>query len=629
MAWLTPEDLHLWNEGTYYEAYRKLGAHVRPEGGVQFTVWAPHANYVSVVGELNDWDSARDPLEPIGGGLWTAHVVHAKAGDGYKYRVGAPGGFEADKTDPFAFAMEAPRPDGDPHAGMASIVTELGGYGWNDAGWMASRKGPSGLGEPMAVYEVHLGSWRRHPDRDGDGGRAYTYREIAAPLAEHAVAMGFTHVELLPVMEHPYYGSWGYQVTGFYAATHRYGSPHDLMYLIDTLHAAGVGVILDWVPAHFAMDPQALGNFDGQPVYEAADPLMRTHPDWGTYVFDYESPGVRSFLVSNALFWLDHYHADGLRVDAVASMLYRDYSRGDAWTPNRYGGRENIGAIELLQAVNREVFARFPEAITAAEESTSWPGVTRPVDQGGLGFLYKWNMGWMHDTLAFMGEDPVNRRWHHKSFTFPLVYAFSEQYVLPLSHDEVVHLKRSLVDKMPGDAWQQAANLRLLLGHMIGHPGKKLLFMGMEFGQRSEWNHDDEIEWWRLGGSYHQALARWTQDALGLYRAHPALHDDGPNGFRWLTTGEGTDGAIYERYGGGKTLTFAFNFTPAPRENVRIGAMPEATYRQVLTSDDLRYGGSGAGTFGPIPSHPAPAHGYPGSIVVTLPPLGVAVFERE
>ncbi len=518
--------------------------------------------------------------------------------------------------------MEAPHPDGDPIAGLASIVTDLSGFAWTDGDWMATRKGPSGMDEPMAILEVHSGSWRRHPD-----GRPYSYRELAEPLADYAAGMGFTHVELLPLAEHPYYGSWGYQIVGYFAATYRYGSPHDLMYLINHLHEKGIGVLMDWVPAHFAMDAQGLGHFDGQPLFEPEDPFMRTHPDWGTYCFAYERPEVKSFLVSNALFWLDHYHVDGLRVDAVASMLYRDYSR-DVWTPNRFGGREDLDAIALLQTMNTEVFRRFPEAITAAEESTSWPGVTTPVDQGGLGFLYKWNMGWMHDTLKYLQEDPVNRGWHHNSLTFPLVYAWSEHYVLPLSHDEVVHLKKSLLEKMPGDLWQQAANLRLLLAHQIGHPGKKLIFMGGEWGQRGEWNHDRELDWPALADPAHAGIHRFAHSLLHLYRTHPALAADGPETFQWLYADDVSGStAAYTRSHGGRTLIFAFNFTPAVRENVRLGVLPERRYRQVLTSDDWAYGGSGVGAWGEVPAHPVPAHGMPGSVVVTLPPLGMLVLE--
>ena len=413
----------------------------------------------------------------------------------------------------------------------------------------------------------------------------------------------------------------------------QYGTPDDLRWLVNELHGAGIGVLLDWVPAHFAVDPQGLALFDGQPLFEPDDLRMRTHPDWGTYVFDYEKGGVRSFLISNALYWLAEFHIDGLRVDAVASMLYRDYSRGTAWTPNRFGGREHLEAISLLQQVNTEVFARFPTAVTIAEESTAWPGVTRPVDQGGLGFLYKWNMGWMHDTLHALAEHPDHRWAHYGAFTFPLVYAFDEHWVLPLSHDEVVHLKKSLFGKMPGDDWQKAANLRLLLGHMVGHPGKKLLFMGGEFGQTTEWNHDDEIAWPHLGDARHAGLAAWTHDVFQLYRHHPALHDDSAAGFHWLYNDDPTGGTLaYVRTGTDadgrrRSLIFALNLMPAARPNVRLGALPERRYRQVLSSDDWRYGGSGVGEWREVASHPVPAHGYPGSVVVTLPPLGVLVLE--
>ncbi len=628
---VTSADTFLFNEGTLFEAYKTFGAHpeVHDDGttGVRFVVWAPHADYVSVVGDMNGWDRGAHPLYRHEGGVWERFVPGAHAGQAYKYHIGAPG-FTADKTDPFARALEPPADGGDPVAGLSSIVQAPGTFAWTDEAWMNARKGPGGLSEPMAVYEVHAGSWKRHYD-----GRRYSYREMAAPLIEHCHAFGFTHVEFMPVAEHPYYGSWGYQIVGFYAATHLYGSPDDLRGLVDALHNAGIGVIFDWVPAHFAVDPQGLGLFDGRPLFEPDDERMRTHPDWGTFVFDYERGGVRSFLVSNALYWLDEFHADGLRVDAVASMLYRDYSRGDTWTPNRYGGRENLEAISLLQAVNTEVYRRYPTAMTIAEESTAWPGVTRPAEWGGLGFLYKWNMGWMHDTLSALAEDPVNRRYHYGAFTFPLAYAFDENWVLPLSHDEVVHLKGSLFEKMPGDDWQKAANVRLLVGHMVGHPGKKLLFMGGEFGQRREWNHDTEIDWPLLGTDLHAGIARFAADAFALYRAHPALHDDTADGFHWLYNDDPGGGTLaYVRTGRdadgqARALVVALNLTPVVRENVRLGALPERHYRQVLSSDDWRYGGSGVGTWGDIAAHPVPAHGYPGSIVVTLPPLGVAVFE--
>ena len=616
-------DFYYWNQGQHGQAYNLLGAHP-DEGGTHFAVWAPYADYVAVVGDFNGWNPGAHPLHRRDAGLWEGYVEGAAPGERYKFRIGSPA-FQGDKTDPFAYAMEAPHPSGNPIEGMSAIITDLDDFTWSDAGWMAAREGPAGLNKPVAIYEVHLGSWMRKAD-----GYSPSFREIARPLADHVEGLGFTHVELLPVMEHPYYGSWGYQVAGYYATTFRYGSPRDLMYLIDYLHSRGIGVILDWVPAHFAMDPQALGFFDGSPLFEYGDPRMRTHPDWGTYVFDYGKPGVRNFLVSNALFWFDKFHIDGLRFDAVASMLYRDYSRGDQWTPNQFGGRENLEAISLLQTVNAKVFERFPQALMIAEESTSWPGVTKPTHEGGLGFLYKWNMGWMHDTLAFLEEDPVNRKYHHQNLTFPLVYAWSEHFVLPLSHDEVVHLKGSLFGKMPGDDWQKAANLRLLLAHQVGHPGKKLLFMGGELGQRGEWNHDAQVEWHLLDDPLHAGILRWTQDLFGLYRAHPALWNDAPGGFHWIDADdrERSIGA-YRRMGGGRELIFAFNFTPVVRDNYRIGVMPGRTYKQVLSSDDLRYGGSGVGNYGAIEPYPVPAHGKPASLVVTLPPLGVVVFEVD
>ncbi len=619
---LGPDDFYYWNQGTHAEAYRILGAHP-DEKGTRFAVWAPHADYVAVTGDFNGWNHGAHPLSRRDAGLWEGYVEGAQPGDRYKFRIGSST-FQGDKTDPYAFAMEPPDKSGNPIEGLSAIITDLSAFEWTDEQWMTARKGPSGLNRPVAIYEVHLGSWQRRWD-----GYSMSYREIAEPLADHVEKMGFTHVELMPLAEHPYYGSWGYQIAGYYATTFRYGSPEDLMYLINYLHTRGIGVLMDWVPAHFAMDPQALGYFDGSPLYEYSDPNMRTHPDWGTYVFDYGKPGVRNFLVSNALFWLDVFHIDGLRFDAVASMLYRDYSRTQ-WTPNQYGGRENLESIDLLRTVNKEVYARYPEVIMAAEESTSWPGVSHPVEAGGLGFLYKWNMGWMHDTLAYLAEDPVNRKYHHNNLTFPLVYAWSEHFVLPLSHDEVVHLKGSLFGKMPGDDWQKAANLRLLLGHQVGHPGKKLLFMGGEFGQRGEWNHDRALEWHLLEHPLHQGIFKWTQDLFTLYREHPALWNDTPEGFQWLDADD-RDRSIgaYRRMSGDKELIFIFNFTPVPRDNYRVGVHPNRTYRQQLNSDDLKYGGSGVGNYDLDACYPVPAHGMPASVVITLPPLGVVVLASQ
>jgi len=620
MPRLTPEAVRRWQEGRLSDSYTLLGAHPDAEG-TRFTVWAPHADRVAVVGTFNGWDPRANPLERHEGGLWSGHVPGVRPGACYKYRIERGGG-TWDKTDPYAFHMEPPTAGGSPIAGLASFVTDLA-YDWGDGDWMAHRKGPETLREPVAIYEVHLGSWRH--ERPGE---SMGYREIAEPLADHVERLGFTHVELLPVMEHPYYGSWGYQVVGYFAPTHRFGSPQDLMHLIDTLHQRGIGVLLDWVPAHFATDPQGLAMYDGTPLFEYDDPRMRRHPDWGTFVFDYGKPGVQSFLLSSARFWLDRYHVDGLRFDAVASMLYRDYSR-DEWTPNVHGGRENLEAIALLKRVNEEVYAHHPDVLMIAEESTAWPGVSQPTYAGGLGFLYKWNMGWMHDTLTFMSKEPVHRKYHHHELTFPLHYAFSEHYVLPLSHDEVVHGKGSLWAKMPGDDWQKAANLRLLYGHMVGHPGKKLLFMGSEFGQRAEWNHDRELDWGLLDAPLHAGLMRWVEDVFRLYREHPALHDDGPEGFAWVSLADHENSVVsYLRTGGGRTLLFVLNGTPVPRENYRVGVPEEGTWREVLNSDAAAYGGGGVGNHGGVETVPVPYHGRPASVVLTLPPLAVLVLER-
>jgi 1,4-alpha-glucan branching enzyme len=620
MPWFEDKDFDRWQEGTHIHSYRKLGAHAR-KGGAWFAVWAPHADSVAVLGDFNAWNSTTDSMVPRDNGLWELHIPEAAVGDHYKFRI-KRGTYTVDKTDPYAFAMEAPQRGGNTNEGLASIVTNLS-YDWGDDEWMATREGPGSLDGPFSAYEVHLGSWKHKKH-----GESLSYREIAKPLADHVDQLGFTHVELMPVMEHPYYGSWGYQVIGYFAPTFRFGRPEDLMYLIDYLHQRGIGVVLDWVPAHFATDPQGLVYFDGSPLYEYEDHRMRYHPDWGTYVFDYNEPGVQNFLISNALFWLDKYHIDGLRFDAVASMLYHDYSRQN-WQPNVFGGRENLEAINLLKRVNETVYADYPEALMIAEESTAWPGVSAPTYDDGLGFLYKWNMGWMNDTLEYMEEDPVHRKYHHDKLTFSLVYAFSEHYALPLSHDEVVHGKGSLWNKMPGDDWQKAANLRLLYGHMIGHPGKKLLFMGSEFGQREEWDHNSSIDWQLLENERHQGLMKWVEDILHLYRDHPALWNDDSDGFEWISHQDTEQSVIvYIRKNEGKKLIFALNFTPVPRHNYRIGVPEAGSWTERLNSDASIYGGSGMGNFGELPTTPVSFHGRPASLVLTLPPLGALVLEK-
>ncbi len=620
MSWLNQEEIARWESGEYFNSYERLGAHPA-KGGTWFTVWAPHAEHVRVFGEFNDWDPTRSPLERVGGGLWSAFVKGARPGMHYKFRI-ERGAYVADKADPYAFALEPPAQHGSGAAGLAGIIVDRA-FDWSDDEWMRTRKGPESLNAPVSAYEVHLGSWMKKPD-----GYSLSYREIAEPLADHVEKLGFTHVELMPVMEHPYYGSWGYQVVGYYAPTFRFGSPSDLKYLINYLHARGIGVLLDWVPAHFATDPQGLVFFDGSTLFEYDDPQMRYHPDWGTYVFDYNKPGVRNFLISNALYWLKEFHIDGLRFDAVASMLYRDYSRGSQWSPNMFGGRENLEAIDFLKRVNEVAFSEVPGVMMIAEESTAWPGVSKPTYDHGLGFLFKWNMGWMHDTLTYFSNDPIHRKYHHDDLTFPFVYAFSEHFKLPLSHDEVVHGKGSLWGKMPGDDWQKAANLRLLYAHMVGSPGKKLLFMGGEFGQHSEWNHDGSLEWERLDQPLHRGLMTWVSDLFHLYKDHPALWDDSPEGFQWMDFGDRDNSTgCFMRKSGDKRLIFVGNFTPVPRENYRIGVPKEGTWNERLNSDADVYGGSGMGNFGQIESTPVPYHGMAHSLVLTLPPLAMLVLE--
>ncbi len=623
MPWLKPTDFRQWTEGNSVQAYNRLGCHLNKRGA-WFAVWAPNADSVSVIGDFNAWNESSDILTKVDeqSGLWEIYVRNVKAGDHYKYRIATNGGF-IDKTDPFGFQLEAPVDGGHPVHGLSAIATDLS-YEWHDRDWMSGRKGPESLKQPVAAYEVHLGSWRKNAD-----GYSMSYRQIAEPLADHVLNLGFTHVELMPVMEHPYYASWGYQVVGYFAPTCRYGSPTDFMYLVDYLHQRGIGVFLDWVPAHFATDPQGLVYFDGTALFEYEDPGMRHHPDWGTYVFDYAKPGVQNFLISNALYWLDKYHIDGLRVDAVASMLYRDYSRQN-WTPNIYGGRENLEAIELLRRTNAEAYRHFPTVSMIAEESTAWPGVTKPTYADGLGFLYKWNMGWMHDTLHYMQEDPINRQYHHDSLTFPLIYAFSEQYVLPLSHDEVVHGKGSLWGKMPGDPWQKAANLRLLFGHMIGHPGKVLLFMGTEFGQPSEWNADGELEWDLLDNKDHGGVAEWVKDVLHLYRSKSPLWVDEPSTFEWVSHEDRMTSVItYRRFDKKVDLLFVFNLTPVSREHYHVGVSGKGKWACILNSDEERYGGTGHHPSRTVIAKKQAADGRDHSLDLTLPPLGVQVFERQ
>jgi len=625
-SWLSADDLQLLNEGNHYHLYEKLGSHradVDGRSGTRFAVWAPSAERMAVVGDFNGWNPDAHLLQPRGSsGVWEGFIEGVVPGARYKYHVRGPNAYRFDKADPYAFACEV-APD------TGSVVTDLS-YEWNDTEWMTNRKGRNGLTAPTSVYEMHLGSWRRNPDQ---GNRPLTYRELAKVLPGYIAGHGFTHVEFLPVMEHPFGGSWGYQMTGFFAPTSRFGSPQEFMHLIDTLHQRGIGVILDWVPSHFPCDGHGLSYFDGTHLYEHADRRQGYQPDWGSYIFNYGRNEVANFLVNSALFWLEKYHIDGIRVDAVASMLYLDYSRKEGeWIPNKHGGRENLEAVAFLRRFNEQVYSRFPDVQTFAEESTAWPGVSRPTYLGGLGFGLKWDMGWMHDTLKYMAEDPVNRKYYHNQLTFRSVYAFSENYILPLSHDEVVHGKRSLLDKMPGDEWQKRANLRLLLGYMWTQPGKKLLFMGGEFGQWREWNHDASLDWHLLDDTGHAGIARWIGDLNHAYRSVPALHakDCDPAGFRWVEANDADQSVLcYLRLGFemDPPVVVALNFTPVVRRNYRIGVPRGGAWNEMLNSDAPLYGGSGQGNFGSVDCVPIGAQGQAHSVTITLPPLAVVILK--
>jgi 1,4-alpha-glucan branching enzyme len=618
---LGEQDIYLFREGTHSHLYDVMGC-LLGRTGATFRVWAPNASVVSVIGEFNAWNSDTHRLAPRDddSGVWEGEVAGVDRGDAYKFRiVSADGRYTMDKADPFARFAEAP-----PLTASRAWTLE---YEWGDGDWMTTRRAHNALDAPISIYEVHLGSWRR-----GDGNRLLTYREIAHPLAEYVRAHGFTHVELLPVTEHPFYGSWGYQTTGYFAPTARYGAPQDFMYLIDVLHQHGIAVILDWVPSHFPTDGHGLAYFDGTHLYEHADPRQGFHPEWNSSIFNYGRNEVRSFLLSSGLFWLDVYHIDGLRVDAVASMLYLDYGRKEGeWIPNAFGGRENLAAIAFLRLLNEAVYRDHPDVQVIAEESTSWPMVSRPVYAGGLGFGMKWNMGWMHDTLDYMRQEPIYRKYHHDRLTFSIWYAFFENFVLPLSHDEVVHGKGSLLGKMPGDTWQQFANLRLMYGYMWAHPGKKLLFMGSEFGQRREWAHDEGLEWWVLQYPEHSGAQRWVSDLNALYRAEPALYeqDFAGAGFEWIDCHD-ADGSVLSflrRPRAGPPILVVCNFTPVPRHNYVVG-LPESGYwREILNSDATHYGGSGTGNFGGVEAAPVPAQGRYHSAALTLPPLAAVYFK--
>ena len=633
---LTDHDLYLLREGRHDRAYEKLGAHpacVDGVPGVWFAVVAPNAEHVSVVGDFNGWNPDAHRLCATGdSGVWQSFVPDAEPGSLYKYRIRPRHPHvDLEKADPFAFAAER-RPR------TASQVWNLSAYTWGDAGWMSDRAGRHTPTAPISIYEVHLGSWRRG---SGDG-RWLTYRELAVELTEYLVGMRFTHLEMLPIVEHPFDGSWGYQATGYFAPTSRFGTPDDFCHLVDTLHQAGVGVILDWVPGHFPDDPHGLATFDGTPLYEHADPQQGRHPEWHTQVFDLGRREVRNFLISNARFWLDRYHIDGLRVDAVASMLYLDYARAAAeWVPNAQGGRENPDAVDFLRILNETIDRDFPDVMTIAEESTTWPGVSRPIDTGGLGFRFKWNMGWMHDALSFLSRDPTHRLSHLDELIFGLTYAFSEHFVLPLSHDEVVHEKRAIVDKMPGDEWQQLANTRVLYGYLYGHPGKKLLFMGNEIGQRREWDHDRSIDWSLTAAPLHGGLQRWVRDLNEIYRSDSRLYtlDADPDGFAWVDhSGHGGHGEHDTHEAGVVSflrrdrsdrgpLLFVYNFAAVARHRYRVGVPVGGWWAERLNSDAACYGGSGQGNLGGLEADTVPRHGHPQSLELIVPPLSVLVLE--
>jgi 1,4-alpha-glucan branching enzyme len=617
-------DLHLFNEGTHRQLWKKLGAHVcviDGVAGVSFAVWAPNARRVSVVGGFCSWDGRVFPMRMLGGsGVWELFVPGIEPGALYKFEMLTREGAIRLKTDPFAAKMEqAPR--------TAAIVQLENSYAWGDDAWIDARRSADPARAPMAIYEAHLGSWARVPE---DGNRSLTYREIAPRLVEHVERLGFTHVELLPVMEHPFYGSWGYQVSGYFAPTSRYGTPDDFRYLVDLLHQHDIGVLLDWVPAHFPKDDYALRRFDGTALFEHEDPRLGEHPDWGTLIFNYGRNEVRNFLIANALYWIDEFHIDGLRVDAVASMLYLDYSRkAGEWVTNQHGGRENLDAIAFLKQFNQTILIECPGAITIAEESTAWPGVTKPVSDGGLGFTFKWNMGWMHDTLEYFKLDPIHRRFHHDKLTFAMLYEYSERFIMPLSHDEVVHLKGSLLHKMPGDEWQKLANLRLLLAYMFTRPGKKLVFMGTELAVPTEWNHDASLPW-HLGDTPNRAaFVRFVAQLAALYKEKPAFWQDDSTweGFRWIDVADKENSVLsYERKAGDSRAIVVLNLTPLPRERYRIGVPEGGQYQCVLSTDDAQWGGTGLASFAAVDADASPYHGLSHSVELTLPPLAAIVL---
>ncbi len=623
---LTDDDLYLFGEGSFFRSYEKLGCHLGTKDGqpgAQFSVWAPNAEYVSVKGSFNDWDRDANPLQAVGNsGIWSTFVPGVEKGNIYKYQIDSRHmGYKVEKADPYAFHAEmAPR--------TASVAWDLD-YEWNDGDWMANRAEANSLNAPISIYELHAQSWR-HRD-----GHWLTYREMAEELSAYVKDMGFTHVEFMPIMEHPFDGSWGYQTLGYFAPTSRFGTPQDFMYLVDTLHQNGIGVILDWVPSHFPTDMHGLDYFDGTHLYEHSDPRKGFHPDWKSDIFNYGRHEVRSFLISSAIFWFDKYHIDGIRVDAVASMLYLDYSREDGqWIPNEYGGNENLEAIDFLKRMNSEIYQSFPDVQMFAEESTAWPMVSRPTYVGGLGFGFKWDMGWMHDTLHYLSREPIYRYYHHGEITFRMLYAFTENYVLPLSHDEVVHGKGSLLHKMPGDDWQQFANLRLLLSYMWAQPAKKLLFMGGEFGQRPEWNYQTQLEWYVTDTPMHGGVQQMMRDLNRLYKTEKVMYerDIDPEGFRWVDANDaGSSVLSFLRFGSttGDIMLCVFNFTPVPRTDYRLGLPRGGEWKEVFNSDASPYAGSGMGNFGGRWADDMSWHGFGHSIQMTLPPLAAVFLKSE
>ncbi len=627
---LSEDDLYLYGEGKHYKIYEKLGCHLMSLNGIQgalFAVWAPNAKRVSVVGDFNDWNGRKHPMRLRGmSGIWELFIPELQEGNLYKFEVQSQRGHLYLKTDPYAFYCQQ-RPE------TSSIIKNIEGFDWSDRDWIETRGKSNPQQEPISVYEVHLGSWMRIPDEDD---RFLSYRELAEKLIPYVKEMNFTHIELMPVAEHPIDGSWGYQVTGYYAPSSRFGTPEDFMHFMNECHKEGIGVLVDWVPAHFPRDSHALAYFDGTFLYEHADPRQGEHKDWGTLIFNYGRNEVRNFLVANALFWIEKYHIDGIRVDAVASMLYLDYSRNEGeWVPNRFGGRENLEAIEFIKEFNKKIYEHFPGVLTIAEESTSWPGVTHPVHLGGLGFMFKWNMGWMNDMLSYMEKEPIHRRYHHNMITFALLYAFQENFMLVLSHDEVVHGKHSLLDKMPGDVWQKFANLRTLYGFMCGHPGRTLLFMGGEFGQWIEWDEAKSLDWNLLEYDPHRQLKEYVRDLNGLYRSEPALskHDVSHQSFEWIDFHDSDNSVIsfmrQDLEEKEDTLVFVCNFTPIPREGYRIGAPLPGYYNVLMNSDERKYGGSGGGNHSGLMADEIPWQGQPYSLNLSIPPLGTLILRVE